>query len=139
MRLEAAHPFAKYANGWGTATCGGADLGLLLGGDSEPGHGWTLAELADDAGGRPAEEGERAGFGHCAVARLLVGERLQHGIQAGDGMLAAAVWEGCWERYVRHGGAEACAGTAARIKLVFDPKTPCPIHRRIDTHHAEHG
>ena len=87
----------------------------------DPAHGWTLQKLAERAGmsrstfalkfketvgaspmeyltrwrmllaGDKIDEFQRSHFGHRAVARLRIRKRLQHGVQAGHGMFAAAI------------------------------------------------
>ena len=55
-----------------------------------------LISLADAPGRGPAEELRRSHLGHLAIARLRIRERLQHRLQAGHGLFAAAIqpWPG---------------------------------------------
>ena len=47
--------------------------------------------LADAAGRRPADEFQRSHFRHRPVARLRIRKRLQHRLQEGHGLFAAAI------------------------------------------------
>jgi predicted dithiol-disulfide oxidoreductase (DUF899 family) len=52
-------------------------------------------ELAHAAGFRQIVKFQRSRFRHCALAWLRIRKRLQHSLQEGHGMLAAAIWPWC--------------------------------------------
>ena len=73
--------------------------------------------LAHAAGRGQAGEFQRSHFRHCALARLRIRKRLQHRLQEGHGLFAAAIWPGPDSGFFARRG-ETPAPTGSKLSQV---------------------